>query len=95
MASKRKTPSAKPVTKKAALNVATRKKPLTAAEKMRRYRAKMRAMGMKPVQIWVPDTSRPGFWDEYRRQARSAAAADRESSELAWLDAVDYSWIPE
>ncbi|AWN17580.1 hypothetical protein SALB1_3386 [Salinisphaera sp. LB1] len=33
--------------------------------------------GLRPVQIWVPDTRRAGFLEECRRQSRLAAAADR------------------
>jgi len=37
--------------------------------KISRYRARLRARGLRPVQIWVPDTRRPGFADECRRQS--------------------------
>jgi hypothetical protein len=41
------------------------------------------------VQIWVPDTRRPGFADECRRQARAVAAADATDHDLdAFMDAV-------
>ena len=38
-----------------------------------RRRAKLRAMGLRPVQIWVPDTRVPGFAAEYARQFRVAS----------------------
>lgn len=34
------------------------------------HRAGLRARGLRPVQIWVPDTRAPGFAAEARRQAR-------------------------
>ena len=34
------------------------------------YRAQLRARGLRPVQIWVPDTRAPGFAAEARRQSR-------------------------
>ncbi|MGA0613313.1 antitoxin MazE-like protein [Paracoccus sp. KR1-242] len=34
----------------------------------------MRAAGLRPVQIWEPDTRRPGFAAESRRQAALIAA---------------------
>jgi len=34
------------------------------------------------MQIWVPDTRRPGFADECRRQARAVALADAADHEL-------------
>jgi hypothetical protein len=41
------------------------------------------------VQIWVPDTRRPGFAEECRRQALVVAAADAADAELAsFMDAA-------
>jgi hypothetical protein len=37
------------------------------------------------VQIWVPDTRRPGFADECRRQSRLVAEADARDVELGDL----------
>lgn len=34
------------------------------------HRAGLRARGLRPVQIWLPDTRAPGFAAEARRQAR-------------------------
>lgn len=50
-------------------------------EKVRRYRENMRRQGLRPLQIWVPDTSAPGFAEEARRQSR-AVAASREDREV-------------
>lgn len=54
--------------------------PLT--QRVRKRRDALRAAGLRPVQIWVPDTRRPGFADECRRQARIVAAAD--AADPAW-----------
>ena len=48
-------------------------------------------MGLRPVQIWVPDTSAPGFAAETARQGRlladwEASPAGRE--EMAFWDAL-------
>jgi hypothetical protein len=37
------------------------------------------------VQIWVPDTRRPGFTEECRRQSRLVAAADAADADLSAL----------
>ena len=42
-------------------------------ETVTRWRAKLRARGLRPVQIWVPDTKAPGFATEYARQFRVAS----------------------
>jgi hypothetical protein len=49
----------------------------TKAARVRRRRDKMRAMGLRPVQIWVPDTKAPGFAEEVARQCALINAFDR------------------
>lgn len=39
------------------------------AERVARHRRALRAAGLRPVQIWVPDTRRRGFAAECRRQS--------------------------
>jgi hypothetical protein len=59
------------------------------AQRVRKRREALRAAGLRPVQIWVPDTSRPGFADECRRQSLLVAEADSTDRELnALLDAA-------
>lgn len=62
-------------------------KPVT--ERVRRRRAALRAAGLRPLQIWVPDTRRPGFAEECRRQSRLVAEADQADTDmLDFLDAA-------
>jgi hypothetical protein len=62
------------------------------AKKVRTHRAKLRAAGLRPAQIWVRDTRAPGFAARARRQALAVAAADRADKGLwtfmdtAWKD---------
>jgi hypothetical protein len=43
---------------------------------------------LRPIQIWAPDTRRPGFAEEARRQSRLAAASDLSDQDLLeFLDA--------
>jgi hypothetical protein len=59
------------------------------SERVRRRRDALRAAGLRPVQIWVPDARRPGFDDECRRQSAVVAAADAADRDLdAFLDAA-------
>jgi hypothetical protein len=37
---------------------------------VKRRRDKMRAMGLRPIQIWVVDVKAPGFAEECARQCR-------------------------
>jgi hypothetical protein len=53
------------------------------AARVRKRRAALRKAGLRPVQIWVPDTRRLGFAEECRRQSRLVAEADRADADLA------------
>ena len=57
----------------------------SSADRVQRRRAKLREQGMRPIQIWVPDTRAPGFAEEYARQCKLVAASYRED-DLQWLD---------
>ena len=61
---------------------------LSGAERARRYREKMRAAGLKPVQVWVWDTSRPGFAEECRRQSALLRNDPQEKDILQWIEGV-------
>ncbi len=54
----------------------------TLNERVNRHREALRASGLRPLQIWVPDTRRAGFGAECRRQAKRVAKADRADTEL-------------
>lgn len=58
------------------------------ARRVQRHRGQLRAAGLRPVQIWVPDTRRPGFADECRRQSRILRNDPQEAETLAWLEVV-------
>ena len=49
---------------------------------VQKHRDALRMAGLRPVQIWVPDTRRPGFTEECRRQSRLAAQADRADTDM-------------
>lgn len=57
--------------------------------RLKKHRAALRAVGLRPIQIWVPDTRRHGFAEEARRQCAVVAAADAGDCELQdFLDAA-------
>ena len=53
--------------------------------RVQKHRDALRAAGLRPVQIWVPDTRRPDFAQECRRQSRLAAQADEADMDLQRL----------
>jgi len=50
--------------------------------RVQKHRAALRAAGLRPVQIWVPDTRRPDFQDECQRQSRLVAHEDKADPEM-------------
>jgi hypothetical protein len=55
------------------------------SERDGKHRAALRAAGLHPVQIWVPDTRRSGFAEECRRQSLMLLDDSEEAATLAWL----------
>jgi hypothetical protein len=57
-------------------------------DKVRTYRARMRARGLRPVQIWVPDTRTAKFRAAAHRQSLVIARSEGERDDQAFSDAV-------
>ena len=51
-------------------------------QRVQKHRDALRMAGLRPVQIWVPDTRRPDFAEECRRQSRLAAETDKADADL-------------
>ena len=56
--------------------------PTPVSRRVQKRRDALRAAGLRPVQIWVPDTRRPGFAAECSRQSALIAASDRHDPAL-------------
>ncbi len=52
------------------------------------HRVRLRDQGLRPLQIWVPDTRAPEFAEEAHRQSVLAAAIDNASDDQAFVDAI-------
>ncbi|MBN9125612.1 MAG: hypothetical protein BGO99_05355 [Nitrosospira sp. 56-18] len=50
--------------------------------RVQKYRDALRMAGLRPVQIWVPDTRRPGFAEECRRQSRLVVQVDMADKDM-------------
>ena len=68
------------------------RKPAPAPKRMANYRQRMRAAGLRPVQIWVPDSRSPVFAEACRRQARAVAASDPAGDEIMRFVAAVSEW---
>ncbi len=56
-------------------------------QRVQKHRDALRMAGLRPVQIWVPDTRRPDFAQECRRQCLLVAQAD--STDMAMQQLMD------
>ena len=55
------------------------------ARKVRRHREKLRAQGLRPIQIWVPDVNDPKVIEQMREEARVIAQSPQEKDDLAFI----------
>ncbi|MBW8729097.1 MAG: antitoxin MazE family protein [Inquilinus limosus] len=68
------------------------------SKRVQKRRESLRAAGLRPLQIWVPDTRQPGFAEECRRQSLLVAKADAADRDLqGFTDAAlaDLGDLPE
>lgn len=64
-------------------------------ERVREHRERLRAQGLRPVQIWVPDVRAPEFAAEAHRQSAAITASEHEADDQAFVDAISVDWIDE
>ncbi|MDZ7761599.1 MAG: antitoxin MazE family protein [Desulfovermiculus sp.] len=55
-------------------------------ERMKEYRERLRKSGLRPVQIWGPDTKAPGFAEEVRRQSLLVSQSTDENEIMDWVE---------
>ena len=63
-------------------------KPASTAERMRAYRARQRAKGLRPVQYWVPDLRDPKVRKELEIQAALLDTHPETEAINDWLDTM-------
>jgi len=56
--------------------------------KVAAHRARLRAAGLRPIQIWVPDTRSAAFADEARRQSQLVANSPFEAEDQAFVESI-------
>jgi hypothetical protein len=57
-----------------------------ATAKVARYRERMRAAGLRPVQFWVPDTRSPEFAAQVRQQCQNIKGDPAEADVLRFTE---------
>lgn len=56
--------------------------------RVQKHRDALRAAGLRPIQIWVPDTRKPGFAEECRRQCLAVRGDAQENEIMDWLESA-------
>jgi hypothetical protein len=62
--------------------------PKPSRAKVGEHRARLRARGLRPIQIWVPDVRAPSFRSEAHRQSVAVALSAHAREDQAFIDAV-------
>jgi len=65
--------------------------PSSSRQKVREHRRRLREQGLRPVQIWVPDTRSRRFASAAAAQARAVAASPYADDDQAFLDSISAS----
>jgi hypothetical protein len=67
---------------------------LSARDRVRKHRESLRAQGLRPIQIWVPDTRQNGFAEMVRRQCIAVNDPEHDNEVFGFMDAVmaDTEW---
>lgn len=63
-------------------------KPTSTRERVQKHRQGLRHAGLRPIQIWVPDTSRKDFREECHRQSELIKNDHQEREILDWMEHV-------
>ena len=58
----------------------------SSAQRVANYRKRMRAQGMRPIQLWVADVRAPGFSAEAHRQSVAVTASAHAFDDQAFID---------
>jgi hypothetical protein len=65
---------------------------MAVGERVSAHRARLRAQGLRPIQIWVPDVRSERFAEEAKRQSQLVASADAQSEDQAFVEAISTDW---
>lgn len=58
----------------------------TNIQRLQKYRARLLKNGLRPVEIWVPDTRQENFSDECKCQSLLIRSDSQEVETLRWLE---------
>ncbi len=59
---------------------------LESKDRQKAHRERLRARGLRPVQIWVPDVTAPDFAAQAHRQSLAVANSSTAEADQAFID---------
>ena len=68
--------------------MARRRSTTPTAARVAEHRQRLRAQGLRPIQIWVPDVRSPQFVKQAHAQSVAIASSDHEIDDQAFIDAL-------
>jgi len=57
-------------------------------DRVREHRQRLRAQGLRPIQIWVPDVRSPEFASQAHQQSLAVATSRAAADDQAFVDAL-------
>ena len=60
----------------------------TVAQRVQKHRKALRAAGLRPIQIWVPDVRSKRFAAQAHRQSLAVANSPYEKDDQAFIDSI-------
>ena len=61
---------------------------LNSSQKMKEYRSRLRASGLRPIQLWVPDVRSQKIIDEVRTQSLRVSSDSQDSHIMDFVESV-------
>jgi len=68
------------------MSVPSRRRP--SRERVRAHRQQLRQQGLRPIQIWLPDTRSPSFATDAHLQSLAVAQSPQASEDQEFIQAV-------
>ncbi len=57
-------------------------------DKVRAHRRRLRDQGLRPIQIWVPDSRSPNFTAEAHRQSEAVASSKYAADDQDFIESI-------
>ena len=61
---------------------------LNPTQKMRKYRERLKASGLRPIQLWVPDVRSQKIINEVRKQSVRVSSDPKEPGIMKFVESV-------